>query len=353
MLILLNQILSGTETYRKKKHRRQYLFSLNLKRMKVAIQNLRSLRRSEFFGIGLVALFALTNASISNASQSSILQRGGYNTAGQENFVTALNYGLTDRSYLSASIVYSRSPAGGTTETDTFYQGTLGFGYAISNLAFDVGFTAAHSPLQQTRTLGGSFGLTYIYTPSDANAEDYAEQALAALHTQVYEAKQERPPLFWVRFGYLGNSMTSTLLPERANNGKETALTADVFYPYSNDLLFNFGVSFHGYDDRQGFYDGVFQKSTDAQLELLSSTIQGLPHTTISNQATYKLAQRDWCIPRYTATEIDSSRIWVHTFDLGWRHQFSKNWYLTPNYEITLQSSTPASAVSVDILYVL
>ncbi|MBI3555275.1 MAG: hypothetical protein HY074_03290, partial [Deltaproteobacteria bacterium] len=74
---------------------------------------------------------------------------------------------------------------------------------------------------------------------------------------------------------------------------------------------------------------------------------------TISTQATYQLALRDSCIPKYTATEIDSSRIWVHTFDLGWRHQFSKHWYITPNYEVSVQAAFPASAVSLDILYIL
>ena len=309
-------------------------------------------RRNEVFRSGLIVSFLLLCAPLSFASQSLIGQKSGFNSDKQLSFITYTSIAIDEKAFVGASFTYSRtSEEPSFDDTDTFYQGTLSLGYAVQNIGFDVGFNVSRSPLQDSRTIGGTFGLTYIYTPSGADPDDYSETALDSLHTQLYKKQAEQPPLFWVRFGFIGNTLRSNLLAFPNDSGKETALSVDVFYPYSPELLFTAGTSFHGYDDSHGFFDRSLKNTTSTEISLLASTVQGLPHTTVSMQATWQLALRDSFIPRYQATEIDSSRVWSHTLDLSWRHQFTSHWYLTPTYELTVLGQLPATAIMGEVLY--
>lgn len=250
-------------------------------------------------------------------------------------------------------MTYARTPEDpAILDTDTFYQGTLTIGYAVHNIAFDAGFNASRSPLQEARVLGFTFGITYVYVPEDADSDDYKDQALTALHSQIYFNEPQKPPLFWVRMGYIGNTLRSNLLPAPNSTGTEAAFSFDAYYPYSPELMLSLGASFHGYDDNNGFFDRALKNTTSSEIQLLASTIQGLPHTSIVLQATWLIVSPfDSLVPRYQATEIDSSRQWSHTIDIGWRHQFSKHWYLTPTYEVSMYQGLPSTAVLGDIVY--
>lgn len=300
-----------------------------------------------------IALITLLIAPLSRASQSSIEQRFSFNSDRQLGSITSGAWGINDQSFLNGSFVHTRSPSTVIAGVhDTFYQGGLGAGYAINNIAFDIGFQISKSPLTETSSIGGSFGFTYIFIPPGANAEDYEPDALSVSRAQVYQKPQEQPPLFWVRFGYTGNSMSSDVVGFPNNVGKETGFTFDGYYPVNDDILVNIGLGFHGYDDSRGFYSLALENVTTAKQLLLLSTIQGLPHSNISLGLTWQYTQRDALVPRYQGTEIDSSRQWAHTIDLAWRHQFSKNWFLTPTYEATVYQATASTGLLLGLLYI-
>ncbi|MBI3544675.1 MAG: hypothetical protein HY075_15500 [Deltaproteobacteria bacterium] len=319
--------------------------------MKIVFRTTTASRKNEVRRIGLAVSSYLLFATISFASQSSIGQKVSFNSDRQITFLTSGTWGIDEKSFVAASFAHSRTPTFDGLDTDTFYQGTLSIGYSVSNLAFDIGFNIAQSPLQRERTLGGSIGLTWIFVPSILDPDDYRELALRTLHSQIYERKEEKAPLFWVRLGYLGNSMKTNIIEYPANSGKESAFSFDLYYPWSNELISSFSAGFHGYDNSRGFFDRSLQNTTDVETLLLTSTIQGLPHTTLALQSTWQLAPRDAIIPRYQATEIDSSRKWTHTIDLGWRHQFSPHWYLTPTYEVTMQLDQASTGVMTELYY--
>lgn len=271
--------------------------------------------------------------------------------------ITSGTWGLSDKTFAASSFTFQRTPAPGTGSSDRYFQGTLGFGYSFNNMALDAAFIYASTPLEGTTSVGFSVGYTYLFVPGGLDASEYSDQALTAAHTQIYEnletdQHENQDPLFWIRIAYNGNSMSSTLLDDAENSGKETSLTIDGYYPFSQDLLLSAGVGFYSYDDSKGFFDRALENAVTAQQLLLQSTLQGLPHTTISLQASYQITARDAGIPRYQATEIDSTRTWSHTFDLGWRHQFTKQWYLSPLYEVTLEGATTESGVILELLCV-
>lgn len=296
----------------------------------------------------LVPIFA----PFSQASQSSISQKSSFNSDRQLGFLIAGNWGLDERSFANASFAYSQTPIQNLDQTDTYYQGTIGLGYALKNIAFDLGFMGSQSPLERIHSLGGSLGLTYIHIPPNANPDDYKNRALTSLHSQVYTEAEELQPVFWVRFGFVGNTIKSNLIDFPANSGKETALTIDAYYPHGDLLLLSAGASFHGYDNSRGFYDRALANITSIEMALLASTLQGLPHTTLSLQAFWQITSRDTFLPRYQSTEIESIRKWSHTLDLGWRHRFSTQWFLAPTYEITAFESRIATAVVLDFLFI-
>src|SRR5581483_6962305 len=153
---------------------------------------------------------------------------------------------------------------------------------------------------------------------------------------------------FWAHAAYIGNSMNSRALPDGANSGKETAFTLDLYHPFDPEFLLGFGMGFHSYDDKTGFFSVALQNATDIGLALLGTTLQGLPKLTFSLQATWQLAPRDAFLPRYQATELEKSSQWVHTIDLGWRHQFAKQWFFTPTYEATVQGSQTFTGFIID-----
>lgn len=302
-------------------------------------------------GTAVSVAFVLLNAPFSIASQSSITQRFGFNSAEQLSLITSGSWGINDQTFVNGSFVYSKTPIPFTELTDTFYLGTVGAGYAVQNIAFDVAFQYSTSPLTKIMSLGGSLGITYIFIPEGASAEDYSKDALGALNQQIYEKNEEQPALFWLRAGYTGNTMTSGLVNFSNNRGQETSFTFDFFFPYTEELLLNAGVGFHGYDNSRGFFDKAFENMTTIEQALLQSTLQGLPRTTASIGGTWQLASRDAFLPRYQATEIDSSRTWAHTLNLGWRHQFAKAFYMTPIYEVSVQDAQANTGVVMELLF--
>src|SRR5579871_1238415 len=204
---------NGTLVYREKKHRRQCLFSI---------------RSREMSAPRWTVLFALFSTQAAFASQTLIGQKDGFNSDKQLSSTTYGSAALDQNSFVSASFTYARTPeAPVIDDTDTFYQGTLTVGYAQHNLGFDVGFNVSRSPLQESRVLGGSFGLTYVVVPESFDPDDYKEHALTALHSQIYINVAESPPLFWVRLGYIGNTLHSNLVggSNGGISGSETAFT--------------------------------------------------------------------------------------------------------------------------------
>ena len=302
---------------------------------------------------GVVFALASVSAPLSFASQSSIDQRASFNSDRQLGMITSGSWGIDEKSFANGALTFTKTPTTSLASSyDTFYQLNLGVGYAIHNIAFDVGFQYSKSPLTEVRSLGGSFGVTYIFTPQGANDDDYQEEALASFHAQTFHKTHEQPPLFWLRLGYIGNTMKTEALPLANSSGRETALAIDAFYPFNDELLFILGAGFHGYDNSRGFYDKALANANTAEQQLLQSTLQGLPHTNYSLSASYQLTQSEALMPRYQATEIDSSRQWSHTVDLAWRHEISKSWYLTPNYELTITQATSSTGVILDLLFI-
>lgn len=308
--------------------------------------------RKLFFRIFTAVSLCVSGSAINSfASQSSFNQRLSFNSSRQFTTSTTGLWGIDDRSFASSTFTYQAAPTTPDVGTDSFYQGALGAGYAIENFAFDAGFIFSYTNLPQIISLGGTLGLTYIFTSSDEDPSEYQAVALDALHSQFYTSHEKPLPVLWTRIGFTGNSMQSALLGSAGNSGKETALTIDVFYPFSEELLFGINAGFHGYDNNKGFFNKAFTGTITAEQLLLRSTLQGLPHNNFGAMSAWQLAPRDFLIPRYALTELDSSRKWSHTIDLGWRHQFSKNWFISPTYEISIYQAVSSSAVIFDLLY--
>lgn len=303
---------------------------------------------------GTIASLGLVFAPFCLASQSSIQTRTSYNSERQQSYTIAGSWGFDERAFGNAAFTHARTPLGRFIgETDTFYQGVFGVGYAIDNLGFDLGFLTSSSPLTQTTTLGGYIGMTYIFSGEFADPKEYGEQTLDLLHSQIYEKKPEHPPIFWMRFGFAANSMRSDIVGDFNNSGKQTSFTVDGYYPMYDDLVLGGSLAFHGYDDSKGFFTNTQKNVTNIHVALLGATLQGLPKTSISVHAAWQLASRDTFTPRYSVTEIDASKRWSHTIDLGWRHQFNKHWFMTPTYEVSVQGARAFSGLIFELLYVL
>ena len=287
------------------------------------------------------------------ASQSSISLRTAYNSTKQLTYLLGGVWGLAEETYVNGGFVHSRSPIEGV-GFDTYYQGNIGVGHAIKNAAVDAGFSASYSPLTEVVSKGGYLGLTYIFTSEKANPDDQSDRALSLLHTQIYPSEEESAALFWARAGFSGNTMSSTLARPPNNKAKGTVFTLDVYYPADPVLLLGAGVGFHGYDSAgRTFFAEAQKNATSMRSYLLGSTILGLPRTSAHFDLFWNITDRDIFQPRYSSTEIDSTRLWTHTLGLSWRHQFTKTLAITPTYETTIQGSNVYAGFLLDVMYTL
>jgi hypothetical protein len=288
------------------------------------------------------------------ASQSSVEQKTSYNSDKQLTFSLGGTWGFDERAYGTASFSHSRTPLDNpAADIDTFYQGLFGVGYAINNLGFDVGATMSQSPLTQSSGLGGYIGFSYIFTDEFTNPAVHTQQALDLLHTQIYERNPEHPPIFWVRLGFAANTLRTKELGDQAPSGKQTSVTFDFHYSPDDNLFLTLSTAFYTNDDSTGFFTNAERNADNFHTALLGATLQGLPHTSLGLQATWQIAPRDSLVPRYQATEVDSTRQWSHTIDLGWRHHFLKEWFISPTYEATIQGDTAITGLIFAITYLV
>lgn len=288
------------------------------------------------------------------ASQSSISVRSAYNSTKQTTFLLKGLWGVAERTYVNGGFVYARAPLERTRALDTFYQGNLGVGHAINNVAVDGGFSLSYSPLTEIQSKGGYLGLTYIFMSERTDPAQQSDRALSLLHTQIYPSEEENTALFWARVGFTGNTMSTTLRRPPDNKAKGTAFTLDVYYPADPVVLLGAGIGFHGYDSAGRVFFAEAQKNaTSLRTNLLGSTIVGLPRTSAHFDVAWTITDRDIFQPRYSSIEIDSTRLWTHTLGLGWRHQFTRSVSMTPSYETTVQGSRVYTGFLLDLTYVL
>ena len=286
------------------------------------------------------------------ANQSSIESKTGYNSSRQFSASLSGTWELGDKAFTDLSLTHTRSPADTIARTDSFTQLSLGAGYSVDYLGFDAGFNLARQPLEQIHSIGGYFGITYFYSASDQPPNDEASENTQLLHTQTYSKPSLLLPVFWIRTGYAINSITSDLLLGPDDGGKDTTLSIDGFYLVNDELVLGSGIGVHFYEQKRNLFKSFIQNSNNVYLNLLTNTVLGYPKTTFNLNANWQLAPRDSLLPRYQATEIETSRDWIHTVDLGWRHQFTKHLYMTPTYEISFQSMMAYTGLLFSLLYV-
>ena len=266
--------------------------------------------------------------------------------------MVAGSWGFDPKAFANASFSHSRTIMSSIGEIDTFYAGSIGAGYSLEYVNLDLGLFHSQSPLTKSSAIGGYLGLTYIYLPELSDGEEREEDPFEITHAQVFPSPPKKGSvLFWARLGYLGTSMTSKVLDDGANSGKDLGFTLDVFYPHSDKILLAAGGVLHNYDDTKGFFSGSMRNVNNMSIALAQGTIQGLPRATMYFQVSWGLAQRDTFIPRYSGTEIEYTRAWAHTFDFGWKHQFTKFLSVTPNYEHTLAYGRSVTGFILEVSY--
>lgn len=261
-------------------------------------------------------------------------------------------FGVAERTYVNGALVHARSPIAGTESVDNFYQGSAGAGHAIDNFAFDLGFMGSFSPLTAVTSKGGYVGVTYIHVPGTTDPATQSDSALELLaHHQIFPTAANQP-LFWVRSAFNGNTMTSDLVSHAGAKAKGTSFTVDATYPVDPVLQLGAGLGFYGYDNAsQAFFDEAQRNMTSLSRYLLGATVLGLPRTSANVNGTYQISDWDLFTPRYTATEIDSTRQWTHTLNLGWKHNFSKTIAMTPAYEVSISGNRAFSGLMLDLFY--
>ena len=154
-----------------------------------------------------------------------------------------------------------------------------GLGYAMGNIALDLGAQLSQSPLTQIYSFGGQVGVTYIHINESSDPESHADQALGLLHQQTYGPKGDQTPVFWARVSYTASKMQSKLLDDPNNKGEESIFALDAFYPAAADLLIGAGFALFGYENKGGLFTNALKTTSDTNLFLLGATIQGLPNS--------------------------------------------------------------------------
>lgn len=262
-------------------------------------------------------------------------------------------WGASQATYLNGGLVFSRTPVTGTRAVDTYYQANLGLGHAIDNIAFDAGFIGSVSPLTAVLSKGGYIGATYIVVKDTIDPATHSDNALMLLRTQIYP-EPDNQPLFWVRVGFAGNTMSSRLVSTPDNNARGTIFSLDATYPVNPELTVGAGLSLFGYDSKsRRFFSEAQRHSSTLGRYMLGATVQGLPHSVATVNFSQTITNRDTFVPRYSATELDATRTWTHTIDLGWRHQFTKKFFLTPTYELTIQGNRAFTGFLLDFMHML
>jgi hypothetical protein len=352
------------------------------KRSKTFSVTLRHLVRQPAWQAAGAAIFLnLCLYTFSFASQSAIEHRSIYTTERQYGFLVGGTWGFDENIFATGSITHWRSAPTVEAGINPYYAVTGGAGYAVKNIALDVGFTLARAATtaKQISATGGYGGITYIHAPEVAeNPSDEEEEDPNKIGVrQLYVKPIQRPALFWVHASAFTYSAASKV--QNGVNVPKVAISGgniDGYYPIDQQFQVAVGGGLYSFPVDPGyFYSGTLKYINNTNLWLVWSTLRGLPRTALYGQLSWQITAADGFMPRYTYSQVNflpeanavtsavatgSTSVpgatgfeiqTAHTFDLIWRHQLSKHWFLTPAYELSIQSSRANTALLVDLNY--
>lgn len=286
-------------------------------------------------------------ASNAAASQSQINQRASYNSESQLGYTISGKWQTTPTLFATASLAYSRTPVDTVDRNDTFYQASGGAGYSGDVTTVDFAVQVSRSPLTEITSYGYTLGLSYIF------CEDSGPEVITARPPNarkiMREKEPQKAPLFWTRFTYTGTALKSSLLQDASNSGSQTVSTIDVFFPAGRTTMLGVGMAFYAYDDPKNFFSGAIRGNQTFELNLLGATLQGLPALSANIDFSWQIGRKNVFMPRYQATELQSTASWSHTFDIGWQYQFNSKWSATPTYEASLQGTEVFTGFLLDV----
>jgi len=281
------------------------------------------------------------------APESSIEQRTSYNSQDQQSYAVSGTIPATPETDVTLTVAHSRTPLGEVLGTETYWFESLGASQEMDQITIDGALQFSQAPLTEIFTYGGAIGVAMTWTKSDD--EKLPNMAGMSRIRAQFDAEASHETLFWTRFGLSVSNSTSRLIP--GSSARETNVTLDFMVPMSDEFTLGGGASFYSYSDRNSYFDRAIRNSRNNKQALLGATLQGLPQMTFSTQLIASITGVDVFVPRYSATMIQTSRLWSHTLMASWRHEFSNSWALSPGYEITLQENLTTSGFLIDLSY--
>ncbi|MGE4233358.1 MAG: hypothetical protein AB7F43_08520 [Bacteriovoracia bacterium] len=283
----------------------------------------------------------------------SLSTRTGYTSQKQVSAFFSGSFALQKQITAVANLGYSRTPLLGYGVFDKFITSSAGVNLAVNKFALELLYNYSYSTISLFHSHGATIAFTYIFSEDDLK-KDNSREALALMHTQIYEPSTNNYPVLWMRAGGSGNYMSSLAIDK---SGIESDFFLEVYSPQLSKLLnelVTLGLAgiVYSYDDSDNFFTGAQRTASNLSQALLGSTIQGLPLVTVTASVMWQIASLDTFITRYQHTQMYVLEDPARTIGLGWRHRFSKHFYLTPDYSMTFQGDYKTNAVGIDFSWI-
>lgn len=298
-----------------------------------------------------LSLFMLCSSTLWAAPLSSMIeQRSSYNSRDQQGYYLVGAHSIDAQTGLNLAFTHYRTPVD-TIGTETYFQEALGASYTLDNtIMVDGNFQLSQSPQPQIYSIGGGVGVVLNWF--DKNSSSVPSLAQLAGMSRIraqFDEEAYTELVLSARFGMGINNFTSSLLP--GSSAQEDSYSLDLTKPLNDDFTASAGVIYYSYNDANGFFTQALSDNFSSERFLLGSTIQGLPIATLSTRLTAIIADFDTFVPSYSASMLQTSKLWTHTVSGSWKHEFSRNWVITPGYEVTMQKGLTTSGFLLDLLY--